>query len=411
MVDGRGADPEMDLLRARPAQQPDDLLGGGAADDGVVHHDQALVADDLAQRRELDVDAPLAHRLRGLDERPAAVAVADHALAVRDARRLGEPGRRRGARVRHRHHQVRGRRVLRRELHPHLAPRLVQVAALHVGVRTGEVDELEDAQGRRRRRVADRDRLAAGLQDHDLAGLHVAHELGAHDVERRGLRGEDPAARVVAPESRGIAAGEREPAEDERPEPVRVPDADDALLVEHDEAEGPAHPGQDAPQGVHRVLCRLVGEERGQELRVGAGGEAAAPPEQLLQQLAGVDEVPVVPDGERPARPQAQRGLGVLPDRRARGRVPAMRHREVARERRDPPLVEDLADHAQVLVDHQVGPVRDPDARRLLAPVLEREQRRRGHRRRLVAAVGQDDPDDAAHQEATSAPGSAASAT
>ena len=311
----------------------------------------------------------------------------------------------------HGHHEVRARRVLRRELHAHPAPGLVQVAALHVGVRPGEVDELEDAQGRRRLGVADGDRLPAGLEDHDLAGLHVAHELGAHDVERRGLRGEDPAAGVVAPQPGGVTAGEREPAEDERPEPVRVADADDALLVEDDEAEGAAHPGQDAAQGVDRVLGRLVGEERGQELRVGAGGETAAPPWQLLQQLAGVDQVPVVADGERPARPQAQRGLGVLPDRGAGGRVPAVGDREVARERRDPPLVEDLADHAQVLVDHQVGPVRDADTRRLLAPVLEREQRRRGHGRRLVTAVGQDDPDDAAHQPATSAPGSAASAT
>ena len=36
-------------------------------------------------------------------------------------------------------------------------------------------------------------------------------------------------------------------------------------------------------------------------------------------------------DGERPPGPQAQRRLGVLPDRRAGGRVPAVRDREVAR--------------------------------------------------------------------------------
>ena len=73
------------------------------------------------------------------------------------------------------------------------------------------------------------------------------------------------------------------------------------------------------------------------------------------------------------------------------GGVPAVGDGEVAGERRDPPLVEDLADHAQVLVDHQVRAVGDPHAGRLLAAVLEREQRRRRHGRGLVAAVGQHD--------------------
>ena len=119
VVDRRGADPEVDLLRAVAPQQPDDLLGGRAAHDRVVDDDQPLVADHLAQRAELDVDAPLAHRLAGLDERPAAVPVADHALAERDARRLREPRRGRRAGVRHGHHEVGLDRVLAGELHAH----------------------------------------------------------------------------------------------------------------------------------------------------------------------------------------------------------------------------------------------------------------------------------------------------
>ena len=63
VVDRRGADPDVDLGGAGAPQQADDLLGGGAAHDRVVHDDQPLVADDLAQRAELDVDAALAHRL------------------------------------------------------------------------------------------------------------------------------------------------------------------------------------------------------------------------------------------------------------------------------------------------------------------------------------------------------------
>jgi hypothetical protein len=67
-------------------------------------------------------------------------------------------------------------------------------------------------------------------------------------------------------------------------------------------------------------------------------------------------------------------------------------HGELARERRDPPLVEDLAHHPEILVDHQVRAVGDADAGRLLAAVLEREEGGRRDGGGLVAAVGQDDP-------------------
>ena len=52
--------------------------------------------------------------------------------------------------------------------------------------------------------------------DHDLAGLDVAHELGADDVERAGLGGEDP--------------GVVEPAEHQRPHAERVAHADHRVL-------------------------------------------------------------------------------------------------------------------------------------------------------------------------------------
>ena len=87
------------------------------------------------------------------------------------------------------------------------------------------------------------------------------------------------------------------------------------------------------------------------------------PPVELVEQLAGVDEVAVVADRERPPRAEPERRLGVLPDRRAGRRVAAVGDREVARERGDPPLVEDLADHAEVLVDHQVAGRRTPRRR------------------------------------------------
>ena len=60
-------------------------------------------------------------------------------------------------------------------------------------------------------------------------------------------------------------------------------------------------------------------------------GRRARPPRELAEQLAGVDEVAVVADRERPPRPQAVRRLGVLPDRRAGRRVAAVGDRQAAR--------------------------------------------------------------------------------
>ena len=61
-----------------------------------------------------------------------------------------------------------------------------------------------------------------------------------------------------------------------------------------------------------------------------------------------------------------------------------MGDREVAAEAGQPPLVEHLGDHPEVLVEHQLAPVADRDAGRLLAAVLEREQAGRGDGGRLV---------------------------
>ena len=121
----------------------------------------------------------------------------------------------------------------------------------------------------------------AGLEDDDLAGLDVADVLGADDVEAGRLGREAPAGRrvVVAPQARRRrppAVGRGQPAEDERPEPVRVADADDPPLVEDDQAERAADAGQDPDERLDRVGGRLVGEERGQELRVGRGRQAGA---------------------------------------------------------------------------------------------------------------------------------------
>ena len=163
--------------------------------------------------------------------------------------------------------------MLERELHPHLAPDLVQVAALHVRIRPGEVDQLEDAQSRLRHGIAHRTRGVALFQDDDLARCHVPHELRPHDVQRGRFRGEDPAdPLVIAPQARHQVVArlrQRQAAEDKRAEAMGIPEADDPVLVENDQAEGTAHAGQDMEQGLDRVGGRFVCDQRRQQLRVG----------------------------------------------------------------------------------------------------------------------------------------------
>ena len=103
-----------------------------------------------------------------------------------------------------------------------------------------------------------------------------------------------------------------------------------------------------------------------------------------------------MPDRERPARPEAERRLGVLPDRGARRGVAAVGDREAARQARQAPLVEDLGDQPEVLVEHQLVAVRGRDPGRLLAPVLEGEQPERGEPGGVAARSHH--PEHAAHR-------------
>ena len=193
--------------------------------------------------------------LRGLDERPPGVAVAVHALAVGQPAGLGVAGRRRRAGVRDGHDQVGVDRVLDGQLLAHPAADLVQVAALHVRVGPGEVDELEHAQRRVRLGVADRARRLDPAR-----GRRSRRARRRARPRRRRCRGWPSPTTGTSPARRpartGRRAGRRRPApaggqlaEHERSEAVRVAHADDPLLVEDDQAERAADAGQDLAAG------------------------------------------------------------------------------------------------------------------------------------------------------------------
>ena len=124
-------------------------------------------------------------------------------------------------------------------------PGVVHAAVVEAAVGPGEVDELEEAElGVEPLGGEHRDRLhAVAVDHHHLAGIELAHEVGADDVEGRRLGGEHPAARLEQAEAQG-------------PEPVRVAHADDALGVDDDQREGALEAGQDLDQGLDQ---RIVG--------------------------------------------------------------------------------------------------------------------------------------------------------
>ena len=95
----------MHLECSRLEEHRDDLPGGRAADDGVVDDDHSL-AGHLRQRIELRLDAVLAQRLIGLDERAPDIAVLDQPFCEGDPARAREADRGRGAGIRDRHHEV-----------------------------------------------------------------------------------------------------------------------------------------------------------------------------------------------------------------------------------------------------------------------------------------------------------------
>ncbi len=279
-------------------------------------------------------------------------------VAVRDPRDLRESLRGGMARVRHRDHEIGLHGVLGGEEPAHLTADLVDRDPLHAGVRPGQVHELEDAQSRPRA-PSEAGRVQPAVIDPDqLAGLDLADERGAHDVEGAGLGGDHEPLRKLPHRQRaetvGIAGGE------------------DRALVRHHEAERALELGEHAHRGALEVVMgHLGGEHRRDEVGVGGGGGGAAEPG---DQLAGVHEVAVVAEGEGSNTVVLEDGLGVVPGGGAGGRVAGVPDREIALEGGERGLVEHLRDQPEILVDQDVVAVGDRDAGGFLAAVLLGEE-------------------------------------
>ena len=197
---------------------------------------------------------------------------------------------------------------------------------------------------------------ALGQGDH-LAGVHLAHQLGADDVEGAALRGDDEA---VA-----------EPAQRERPDPVRVAEGDDRVLGHHHGRVGALHPRHHLADRVLDQLAAVGGEQGGDDLRVGGAAEVDPALLQLGPELDRVGQVAVVGEGDLAAVVAPDR-LRVLPGAAAGGRVADVADRHVALQRLQLLLVEDLGDEAGIAQGGDVAALAGGDPGRLLAAVLQR---------------------------------------
>ena len=233
-------DAHVHLLRAGGLEQPHDAQRSRTAHDRVVDERHALARHERPHGRKFHLHALLAHRLRRLDEGTADVTVLDQPHFIGDAAGLRVTDRGRKARIGHADHHVGvGRSLLEKEPARLLAEG-VDVATFDVAVGAREIDVLHGAHAVAlvHRIVAAADAVA--VERDDLARIDVAHELCAHDVQRAGLRADDPA--VVEPADRQrtqavfVAAGvEPVLGHDQEGEPAfehveRIDDGEDAVL-------------------------------------------------------------------------------------------------------------------------------------------------------------------------------------
>ena len=390
-LDGRRRQPEVHLGGPGLAEHADELLLGGAAHHRVVDDHQALAGDVLLQRVELHAHAEGPHLLAGGDEGAPDVAVLDEALAVGDATGPGEALGGGQARLGHAHHHVGLDRRLLGEQLAHAHAGVVHAAAVEAAVGPGEVDELEEAElGVEPLGGEHRDRLhAVAVDDHHLAGVELAHEVGADDVEGRRLGGEHPATRLEQTEAQG-------------PEAVRVAHADDPLGVHDDQREGAFEAGQDLDEGLDQGIAGddvvdvghgLDGGAQQLGHEVGVGRDHAGQHARLGGELGGVDQVAVVAEGEPGGADRPIDRLGVAPRARPGGGVPRVADGQVAGERRQGALVEDVGHQAHVLDHGDVDTVGHRHAGRLLPAVLQGVQAQvREVGDRLVGGMHAEDP-------------------
>ena len=197
----------------------------------------------------------------------------------------------------------------------------------------------------------------AVLDSQDLARFDVPQITCPDQVEGASLGGDH--------------VGVLQSAQAERTHTHGVPNGVDAIRALQQHGVGAPDGPEDLQQGVVEVLGRAVGQEVEHHLCVAGGLEDGPFRFQAASQRPGVDDVPVVGQGDGAAPGLGDDGLGVGQQALAHGGVSNVSRGRPARQPFQLVVAEDLGDvpHAPFLVE--VRPVGGDDARRLLAPMLQ----------------------------------------
>ena len=151
---------------------------------------------------------------------------------------------------------------------------------------------------------------------HDFAVLHLAHELGADDVQRARLGGEHP----------GVA----ELAEDERPDAERIARADQLLMREADQGIGAFDLEQGFDQLLDEALLLAAGDEMQDHLGIGGRLADGAFFDEGIAQRESVGEIAVMAEGKAARIEIDEERLHVAQHGIAAGRIADVAHRHVA---------------------------------------------------------------------------------
>ena len=350
------------------AHHPHELTGGGAPHDRIIDQHDSFAVEVLGNRIQLEPDTAVAEHLRRLDERSPDIAVLHQTVGIGNVALGRESLGRRNAGLGNGDYDIRLDRCFCGESPAHPLSGTVHVLPVQVAVRSGEIDELEDAEARvhlcERMQAPD----AARVDHNHLPGLDLPNEGCTHQIESGRLRGEDPA-----------PFGER--SQTERAVAVGVAYADQVALIHDHEGESTFQVRKHLRQGslelapVRSSVVNGAGNGVEHEHGVGGTGVVADPGGQLDR----IRQVSVVAQSYTGVFDLAIGRLRVLPDGRSAGGVTGVADAEVAGKRGECRLMEHLGDEPHVLEDGDGLTVRGGDPGALLPAMLEGEKAERDY--------------------------------
>ena len=283
--------------------------------------------------------------------------VADQTELEGNARFLGVAQGGRDARIGNRNHHVRVGRSFTGQPAAHPVAGSVDTGPEDPAVGPAEIDLLEDAEGVARRVGLPNGMERTVLDSQDLARFHVTQIACPDQVEGAGLGGDDVRFLQLA--------------QAERTHPHGVPDGVDAIRTLQQHGVGAPQYPEDLQQGGVQILGRTMSQKMENDFGVAGGLEDGPFRFQVSSQRPGVDDVPVVGQGDGSAPGLGDDGLGVGQQALAHGGVSNVRRGRQARQPFQLLVAEDLGDVAHAPFLMQARPIGRDDPGRLLASMLE----------------------------------------